>query len=505
MWNQIAKDVTSTILSDPQGKCEDILELSYNLLPNHLKSCLLYLGVFPEDEEISVTHLVRLWVAEGLVQGGITSVECLEDVGKRYVDDLISRSLVIPRKEKTEGGVKNFQLHDLLRDFCLKKAKEEKFLIVLNDKGIFDISVSPRRICIHPGMENRLPFISLNIIRSIISFCTSNFTDFDIERILQSEHMMLLNVLDMQHLINAASYVHCFVHLRYLAIWKMDYSNKDLVKSSISKLWNLQVLILCFWLNHVFEVPEFIWDLVKLRHVHLLPSALFSRPDSKRFEDSPFLLENLKSLSKPRLHNGDSNWLCKLPELQKLSCIFFCSSEEIILQQYRYPQLDLCNRLTSLKVENGAKRTERGTCKLQLPASLRKLSLSKFILDSDDISGIGKSLPNLEVLKLHDSIENWSVNDEDFPELKFLKITGGNFNEWDASDESFPNLEKLWLQSCHSLKGIPLSFGDIPGLRLLSIKDCNPSVSQSARDIQKIQVESQNLELKVKIESTNAY
>ncbi|KAG9131501.1 hypothetical protein Leryth_024147, partial [Lithospermum erythrorhizon] len=367
MWNQIAKDVTSTILSDPQGKCEDILELSYNLLPNHLKSCLLYLGVFPEDREISVTHLVRLWVAEGLVQGGITSVECLEDVGKRYVDDLISRSLVIPRKEKTEGGVKNFQLHDLLRDFCLKKAKEEQFLIVLNDKGIFDISVSPRRICIHPGMENHLPFISLNIIRSIISFCTSNFTDFDIERILQSEHMMLLNVLDMQHLINAASYVHCFVHL----------------------------------------------------------SALFSRPDSKRFEDSPFLLENLKSLSKPRLHNGDSNWLCKLPELQKLSCIFFYSSDEIILQQYRYPQLDLCNRLTSLKVENGAKRTERGRCKLQLPASLRKLSLSKFILDSDDISGIGKSLPNLEVLKLHDSIENWSVNDEDFPELKFLKITGG--------------------------------------------------------------------------------
>ncbi|KAG9131503.1 hypothetical protein Leryth_024149 [Lithospermum erythrorhizon] len=110
MWNQIAKDVTSNVLNDPQGKCEDILELSYNDLPNHLKSCLLYLGVFPEDHKILVSRLVRLWVAEGLVRGEITSEECVEEVGKRYVDDLIARSLAIPIKEKTVGGVKIFSL-----------------------------------------------------------------------------------------------------------------------------------------------------------------------------------------------------------------------------------------------------------------------------------------------------------------------------------------------------------------------------------------------------------
>ncbi|GAA0157590.1 antimicrobial response protein [Lithospermum erythrorhizon] len=251
MWNQIVKDVTSTILTDPQGKCKDILELSYNHLPNHLKPCLLYLGVFPEDHEISVTRLVRLLVAEGLVHGEITSEECMEDAGKRYVNDLIT--------------------------------SEE----------------------------------------------------------------------------------------------------------------------------------------------------------------------------------------CKLPKLQKLSCIFFYSRDDILLQQYRFPELNLWIRLTSLKVENGAKGNERRRGKLHLPESL------------------------------HDTIDHWRVNDEDFVKLKVLKISGTNFHEWDASEDSFPNLQQLWLQSCRSLKAIPLSFGDIPCLSIISIKYCNPSVYDSANEIEKIQAEALNLELKV--------
>ncbi|KAG9131512.1 hypothetical protein Leryth_024148 [Lithospermum erythrorhizon] len=160
-------------------------------------------------------------------------------------------------------------------------------------------------------------------------------------------------------------------------------------------------------------------------------------------------------------------------------------------------ELNLCNRLTSLKVENGAKRYIRERGKMQLPASLRKLSLSKFKLDSDDISEIGKSLPSLEVLKLHDSFESWSVNDEDFPKLKVLKISGGYCREWHASEDSFPSLERLFLERCYTLGGIPLCFGDIPCLLLISIKYCNSSVYESARDIEKdISWKHKNLELK---------
>ncbi|PQQ04743.1 putative disease resistance protein [Prunus yedoensis var. nudiflora] len=44
-----------------------VLALSYDHLPYHLKPCLLYLGHYSEDLEISVSTLTKLWVAEGLI------------------------------------------------------------------------------------------------------------------------------------------------------------------------------------------------------------------------------------------------------------------------------------------------------------------------------------------------------------------------------------------------------------------------------------------------------
>ncbi|XP_028101273.1 putative late blight resistance protein homolog R1B-23 [Camellia sinensis] len=64
-WIQVAQSVSSYIVSDP-NQCLDTLALSYNHLPRHLKPCFLYLGAFPEDQEIPVQKLIWLWIAEGL-------------------------------------------------------------------------------------------------------------------------------------------------------------------------------------------------------------------------------------------------------------------------------------------------------------------------------------------------------------------------------------------------------------------------------------------------------
>ncbi|KAL7181039.1 hypothetical protein ACSBR1_039988 [Camellia fascicularis] len=52
-WKQVSQSVSSYIVSDP-NQYLDTLALSYNHLPRHLKPCFLYLGAFPEDQEISV-------------------------------------------------------------------------------------------------------------------------------------------------------------------------------------------------------------------------------------------------------------------------------------------------------------------------------------------------------------------------------------------------------------------------------------------------------------------
>ena len=45
-----------------------ILSLSYDDLPYHLKSCMLYFGIYPEDYVINRKRLTRQWMAEGFVK-----------------------------------------------------------------------------------------------------------------------------------------------------------------------------------------------------------------------------------------------------------------------------------------------------------------------------------------------------------------------------------------------------------------------------------------------------
>ncbi|KAL7163282.1 hypothetical protein ACSBR2_039388 [Camellia fascicularis] len=66
-WKKVVQSVSSYIVSDP-NQYLDTLALSYNHLPRHLKPCFLYLGAFPEDQEISVQRLIWLWITEGFIQ-----------------------------------------------------------------------------------------------------------------------------------------------------------------------------------------------------------------------------------------------------------------------------------------------------------------------------------------------------------------------------------------------------------------------------------------------------
>ncbi|KAG2561251.1 hypothetical protein PVAP13_8KG163900 [Panicum virgatum] len=138
VWVNTLKSISAAVDKDSHiDKMKRILLLSYFDLPPHLKSCLLYLSVFPEDYLIDCRQLILLWVAEALIPG--QDRESMEEVATSYLNDLINRSLVQPVKVGADGAtVKTCRVHDVILEFIVSKAVEDNFVTIWNRNGFSD-------------------------------------------------------------------------------------------------------------------------------------------------------------------------------------------------------------------------------------------------------------------------------------------------------------------------------------------------------------------------------
>uniref|UniRef100_A0A0E0MMG4 Uncharacterized protein n=1 Tax=Oryza punctata TaxID=4537 RepID=A0A0E0MMG4_ORYPU len=68
-WHRVLNAIGCGLARDPNAETmSNILSLSFFNLPHHLKTCFMYLSVFPEDCEIKIRHLISKWIAEGFIQ-----------------------------------------------------------------------------------------------------------------------------------------------------------------------------------------------------------------------------------------------------------------------------------------------------------------------------------------------------------------------------------------------------------------------------------------------------
>lgn len=245
-WDSILSSIGRGLAEGGTAKdMQRILSFSYYDLPSHLKTCLLYLTIFPEDYEINKDRLIWRWVAEGFIQGGEQEIRLFE-LGERYFSELVNRNLIQPIVFDVEGRAGACHVHDMVLDLICCLSSEENFITILDGtKQIKNNSDSMvHRLSFQNNMSglttHSLDATSMSKLRSITLFRT------DVDLIQALSRFKFLRVLDLEgcnlsessHQIDLR-YVENLLHLRYLGLRNTRVSAFPM---EIGKLQFLQTL-----------------------------------------------------------------------------------------------------------------------------------------------------------------------------------------------------------------------------------------------------------------------
>ncbi|KAM0908741.1 hypothetical protein ACQ4PT_015230 [Festuca glaucescens] len=129
-WEKVKRSIGSDLSRNQTLEgMKNILSLSYNFLPGYLKTCLLYLCIFPEDYVIDRERLVRRWIAEGFIseQRG----QSKQDVAEKYFYELINKNMVQPVDVGHDGKARACRVHDMMLELLISKSDEENFITVV--------------------------------------------------------------------------------------------------------------------------------------------------------------------------------------------------------------------------------------------------------------------------------------------------------------------------------------------------------------------------------------
>ncbi|XP_009769147.1 putative late blight resistance protein homolog R1A-3 [Nicotiana sylvestris] len=501
VWVEVRNNLHSFIFQNEVDVMK-VIALSYDLLPDTLKPCLLYLASYPKDKAILVESLKVLWPAEGFLEQ--REMKSVEEVVEVYLDNLVSSSLVISFNEI--GKYWTCQIHDLVHDFCLIKAREEKLFDWIRSSALSSTSsdLMPHQMTIyydkgHFGHSNFFLFDSKkkrhsgkHLYSLIINGQKLDNSLYDICHLRNLRLLRVLLLHDSFIKVNDSllNEICTLVHLRFLQI----NTEVKFLPLSFSNLWNLETLSVNNDGPALVLLPT-IWNLVKLRTVVIDNCSFFDLDTDELIlvaEDSK--LENLRILGGLKLsYSIDTEDIFKsFPNLQRLK-FNLKESWDSSTEQYWFPKLDFLNELEFLKVKFESSNTNDIALSVaatrlwdfHFPSSLKLLSFLEFPLTSDSLSTIAR-LPNLEELYLVAAIiegEEWNMGEEDtFQKLKFLTLQRVSLVKWEVREESFHVLEKLQLWECRKLDEIPQSFGDLVSLKIIDLWR-SPQLEDSAREI----------------------
>lgn len=397
VWNQVKDSIGRALERNPSvERMMKILSLSYFDLPPHLKTCLLYLSIFPEDSLIMKKGLIWRWIGEGIIH--TDDRYTVYELGEMCFNELINRSLIQPFKTGKFGKVKGCRVHDTILDFLISKSIEENFLTLVGVPipTIRTQSKVVRRLSLQVGDQGSSTMrtgLVLSHVRSLNMFRNS----LNMRTLKEFTHLRVLDLkscsnLDEHHLDNIAS----LFHLRYL---NLQSTRINELPEKIGRLGCLEMLDLRG--TNVLELPASIVNLTKLSR--LLVSNLV------KFPNGIAKMQALETLKQVSVSNQPYEFLWGLGQLTNLRNLV------LVLP---HPEADSDNKDTNVVGEDYNKDILSSLCKLGtknlssmtiwngsslLLEDLCLLNLKKLISCSSTVQRVPKwvkSLRNLQELRL---------------------------------------------------------------------------------------------------------
>ncbi|KAG8093905.1 hypothetical protein GUJ93_ZPchr0012g19287 [Zizania palustris] len=479
-WLKVCNNLGSELENNPTLEgVKQVLTLSYNDLPYHLKACFLYLSIFPENYVIRRGPLVRRWIAEGFVtqRHGVS----MEQLAESYFDEFVARSIVHPVRIDWTGKVRSCRVHDLMLEVIISKSIEENFASYLCDNGSTLASHDKiRRLSIHSNHSlSQKTSANVSHVRSFtMSASVDQVPSF-------FPQLRLLRVLDMQGCsCLSKETLHCickFFHLKYLSLRRTNACKLPRLLGNLKHLETLDIRA-----TLIKKLPSGAGNLSCLKHLLVGHKVQLTRTASVKYlrpntgfevatgvvknmtalqslvhivikDKSPVLqeislLQNLRKLNV--LFRGvDENWKAFLESLGKLSGSLR-SLSILILEEKEHSSTSLDNlafveppplSLTSFSLTDKLESLPPWISSLR---NLCRLMLRSTGLHAEAIGVLG-DLPNLLCLKLYH--KSYADNCIVFPHGKFAKV----------------NL--LIIDNLESIEKVHFEEGSVPGLERLTL------------------------------------
>ncbi|KAM3196708.1 hypothetical protein ACQJBY_072419 [Aegilops geniculata] len=317
------------------ARMKRVLVHSYTSLVKHdLKTCLLYLGIYPSGRTVRRGSLIRKWCAEGFIQGDYMCNALDAAIGN--FKELVNRSIIQrtdASSKNNEDQVKTYHTHGMMLEFILHMSKCDNFITLLYDQLAPPPPPSKIRwLSLHDASARVANDLSL--VRSLTIFGRAH------ESILDFSKYELLRVLDLKECSNHLEDKHLreicgnLLLLRYLSLGaaiKVTMLPKEIKKLQLLDTLDVRRTNIEILPTQVMELPCLIhlFGNFKLqqgvggRRMHKLQTWLSENSkletvagfvvDNNKSQGFAQLIEHMKHLTKVKIWCQQSSYNSKDP------------------------------------------------------------------------------------------------------------------------------------------------------------------------------------------------